>query len=266
MIIPVSRIMPPLSYLNVAAYTTPAGHVNNYSSTPRPHNCISLFYEGGATFESNGEKIEVRAGDVVFVPWQSLYVSRFTGEPVTKYLTIHCNFAPSDFVFRSSEYALQKVAVDLPRMYEDFLFMQQNIKANDFTALEVMARFFTVMSELLPRFKRNRFLPENETILSVIDFMEKHYDEDLPCPDLAARAAMSESQFYLAFKRATGLTPVEYKNHIRIRHAINLLYGPYSIEEITTLLGFNSATYFRKVFRKATGYNPLEYKKKILGH
>ena len=39
----ISRMMPPLIYLNVAAYTAKSGHINDYSSTPRPHNCISYF-------------------------------------------------------------------------------------------------------------------------------------------------------------------------------------------------------------------------------
>ncbi len=264
MSIPVSRLIPPLVYLNVASYCSPAGLTNDYSSTPRPHNCISLFYEGRAVFRSGGKEFDVRPGDVIFVPWQSLYVSKYLNKPNTKYLTIHCNFAPSDFVFKSSDYSLQTVHVDLEEMYEDFSFMHQNIGSTDFIALEVMERFYKVLSYLLPRLRRNQPSSHNDAILSVIDYMEAHYKDELPCSLLAKRAALSESHFYLLFKQETGLTPTEYKNHIRIRHAINLLYGDLSVEEITTELGFNSAAYFRKVFYKSTGYKPLEYKKQIL--
>lgn len=260
----ISRMMPPLIYLNVAAYTAKAGQINDYSSTPRPHNCISLFYDAHAIFHSNGTSIEVFPGEIIFVPWQSLYISEFIKEPESRYLTIHCNFAPSAFVFNSSDYNLQKLSVDSQKAYEDFFFLQQHIGSTDFDSLEVMERFYKICGYLLPKLTRKKQQSHNNAILSVIDYMENHYAEEMPCSLLAVKAAMSESRFYLSFKEETGLTPIEYKNHIRIRHAINLLYTDISIEEITTRLGFNSTAYFRKVFYKSTGYNPLEYKKKIL--
>lgn len=260
--IPFSRIVPTLTYLNVAAYTAKAGKKNDYSAIPRPHNCISLFVGGKAIFRTRESQTEVSKGDVVFVPWQSLYVSEFTED--SEYLTIHCNFAPSDVIFRSSDYPLQKIAVDFDAAYRDFSFMKENVAAEDFRAFEVMQRFYKTMNDILPRLKRKNALSRNERILSVIDFMENNYSEDFSCAQLAKLAAVSESKFYAEFKAETGVTPVEYKNHIRIRHAVNLLYENMSIEEITTELGFNSAAYFRKVFFKSTGYNPLEYKKKVL--
>lgn len=260
----ISHTMPSLIYLNVAAYTAKPGHINDYSSTPRPHNCISLFYDAHAIFHFNNTSIEVCPGDIIFVPWQSLYISEFLKEPESKYLTIHCNFAPSAFVFNSLDYNLQKISADPKMAYEDFSFMQQHIGSANFDALEVMERFYKVCGYLLPKLTRKKQLSHNDAILSVINYMENHYTEEIPCSLLAEKAAMSESRFYLLFKKETGLTPVEYKNHIRIRHAINLLYTDSSIEEITTRIGFNSTVYFRKVFYKSTGYTPLEYKKNIL--
>lgn len=261
--IPYSRIPVPLTYLNVASYTTERGHVNNYSATPRPHNCISLFLTGGAVFRSDGRDVTVSAGELVFVPWQSLYVSKFFGDPDTKYVTIHCNFAPSGFLFRSADYKLQKLSDGLDGLKEDFLFLYEHVRDSDYTALAVMERLYAALGRILPRLTPVEKTSHDDAILRAIDYMEEHYGEDTPCSELARHVAMSESRFYLLFRRETGITPVMYKNHIRIRHAINLLYGDASVEEITTRVGFNSAAYFRKVFRASTGMNPLEYKKKL---
>ena len=80
---------------------------------------------------------------------------------------------------------------------------------------------------------------------------------------IAAAARMSPPRFFPAFKAATGVTPIAYVNHIRVRHAILLMTQNEDdpIEKISDAAGFESAAYFRRVFRAATGKSPKEYKR-----
>ena len=73
---------------------------------------------------------------------------------------------------------------------------------------------------------------------------------------------MSEPWFYVKFKKATGMTPIEFKNRIAINQAcIMLINTDKSIEKISEELGFASADYFRRVFKKTVGISPLKYRK-----
>lgn len=60
------------------------------------------------------------------------------------------------------------------------------------------------------------------------------------------------------------MTPIAYKNLIRIQNAEKLLLGSeMSVEEISGKLGFNSPSYFRRTFKKYVGKTPREYRNNI---
>ncbi|MBQ8233914.1 MAG: helix-turn-helix transcriptional regulator, partial [Lachnospiraceae bacterium] len=81
--------------------------------------------------------------------------------------------------------------------------------------------------------------------------------------NLADISTMSVSRFFPNFKKAMGVTAIEYLNHYRVSKAIILLMNDsdLSIENISEQVGFESAAYFRRVFKKVTGKSPREYRK-----
>ncbi len=63
-------------------------------------------------------------------------------------------------------------------------------------------------------------------------------------------------------KSATGLTPSEYVNRIRIDHAAQLLRSDEAaIEDIVEECGFENLSYFYRLFRKQYGTTPKAYRK-----
>ena len=80
--------------------------------------------------------------------------------------------------------------------------------------------------------------------------------------ELAEICHISESRLFHLFKQHMKMTPVTFKNNIRIQYAINYLQDTdMPIELICEQLNFNSAGYFRKVFKEFTGFNPGQYRK-----
>jgi AraC family transcriptional regulator len=106
----------------------------------------------------------------------------------------------------------------------------------------------------------------DERIRRAIAYIEENAARPITVEALAAAAQMSVPRFYPAFKEATGVTPIAYVNHIRVRRAILLMTGSDadSIEKISDAAGFESAAYFRRVFRAATGKTPSEYRKSAI--
>jgi AraC-like DNA-binding protein len=58
------------------------------------------------------------------------------------------------------------------------------------------------------------------------------------------------------------LSPIAYKNQLCIDQAAQILLSgsKKSIEEISSELGFESATYFRRVFKQYTGISPRMFR------
>jgi len=100
-----------------------------------------------------------------------------------------------------------------------------------------------------------------------LDYLEAHYTEDITVEHLAELCALSQSQFFAAFKKTTGLSPVRYKNQLRIEQAKLLLASEEcSSQEIAEMLGFENIYYFSRVFSSYTGISPSQYQRSRIGH
>jgi AraC-like DNA-binding protein len=85
--------------------------------------------------------------------------------------------------------------------------------------------------------------------------------EDFSLSDVAR--AIHVSPFYLCkiFKKATGLTFIEFRNRLRIESAMKLLANPnQSVSEIAYSVGFQSLTQFNRLFRRIVGQSPTTFR------
>jgi len=115
---------------------------------------------------------------------------------------------------------------------------------------------------------KEKHLPVNCTntldwkfIASVKECIEKNMgDPDFNVEMLSSRHHMSRTSFFNKLKVLTGYAPADYIRMIRLQHAAQLLkQGEYTIAEITDMVGFSDAKYFREVFKKYYGVSPSKY-------
>ena len=102
-------------------------------------------------------------------------------------------------------------------------------------------------------------------IATAVQAMEAQPEASLVLAKLAAQAGWSVSYFCQRFTRETGLTPIAYRNHQRIRRAKLLLDRPgHQMTAIAMDLGFSSSQYFATVFRQITGMTPRDYHRRAV--
>ena len=93
-----------------------------------------------------------------------------------------------------------------------------------------------------------------------LGFVHDNYARSYSISELATLAQVSASYLFRVFKRRTGLTPVRYRNRIRIDEAKRLLRrGALGLEEVARRTGFDDTRYFGRVFKKETGLSPREF-------
>ena len=91
------------------------------------------------------------------------------------------------------------------------------------------------------------------------------WNKNEPIGKYAALCGLSESYFYALFKQSIGVSPVEYRNRIRIDTARHLLESTtLSIEEIALSVGFDTPFYFSRVFRQLTTLSPRAWRERAL--
>ena len=101
----------------------------------------------------------------------------------------------------------------------------------------------------------------DELIGQAQSFIEENLDEKISFEVLASKLAISRRNFDRRFIKATGNTPVEYLQRVKVEVAKKSLEkGRKSISEVMNEVGYVDDKAFREVFKKITGLSPLEYK------
>lgn len=98
---------------------------------------------------------------------------------------------------------------------------------------------------------------------SIVNYVELHYYQPFTLQQLSQLCGMSVSSFTAKFKDATGLSLVDYKHTVQVRHAANLLQTTdKKVLDIALEVGFGDISFFNRMFRKHTGVTPREYRRK----
>ncbi|MEX6686405.1 helix-turn-helix domain-containing protein [Danxiaibacter flavus] len=94
-------------------------------------------------------------------------------------------------------------------------------------------------------------------------YIEENIDAKISFEKLASQLAVSRRNFDRRFVKATGNTPVEYLQRVKVEAAKKELEkGRKSVFEIMNDVGYADDKAFREVFKKVTGLSPLDYKNK----
>ena len=105
-----------------------------------------------------------------------------------------------------------------------------------------------------------------ETIKTAITYILDHYQEKIYIRDLASLIGLNEQYFCRFFKKAIGMSPIEYLNEYRIRQAVRLLRdSSLPVTEVCLDCGYNNMGNFLREFRRYTGTTPLQYRKHSQG-
>jgi transcriptional regulator GlxA family with amidase domain len=78
--------------------------------------------------------------------------------------------------------------------------------------------------------------------------------------DLARSVALSRRTFARRFRSATGNTPLEYVQRVRVEAAKRALEAGKSVADVAARVGYGDPVAFRKVFARLTGLTPADYR------
>ena len=103
----------------------------------------------------------------------------------------------------------------------------------------------------------------DEMVQQAQAYIESNLDEKISVEHLSSRFSIGRRNFDRRFIKATGNTPVEYSQRVKIESAKKALEtSRKTINEVMYEVGYSDVKAFREVFRKITGMSPLEYRNK----
>ncbi|HCZ35851.1 MAG TPA: AraC family transcriptional regulator [Cytophagales bacterium] len=92
-------------------------------------------------------------------------------------------------------------------------------------------------------------------------FIENNHRERISMEELSSKLAISRRNFDRRFLKATGNTPLEYTQRVRIEAAKKAFESSRkNINEVMYEAGYSDVKAFRELFKKITGVSPQQYR------
>ena len=224
-----------------------------------------FLYINGFTVTYTDKKKNVyiaNSGDIVYIPTGSEYTFHIS-EPNNKHShTVGINFLLHD---ESGEQITLSDNIKIFQSSSDKSISMLFEQATAYDVIQPVAMKKILLLNILctlASYTIQQNIPKR--ISDTLNYMSEHIEENPSVKQLADMCNVSEVYFRRQFKKCIGMTPIEYRNIIRLSKARSFLeYGDISIQEISDTLGYSTVSHFIKEFRTHYGSSPLQYRKQF---
>lgn len=95
-------------------------------------------------------------------------------------------------------------------------------------------------------------------------WVAQHFSVAAPVEEMIKRSRLAERTFKRRFRVATGLSPLDYVQRLRVEDAKRRLERTKDpIDEVSWRVGYEDAAFFRRLFKRTTGMGPGAYRKRF---
>lgn len=221
-----------------------------------------LFYVvNGLIIFNRGTKNELRApaGNIVYLPSDIAYKSEWPKGEIGEFITFNFQIV-SDLITLPDKICI--AAVDKSGRYLEMfknaldIWMQGAVGYKLKILSELYKILYSLQNDSLRRYTKLNY----QTIYKGIIFLENNYLSDCTAHELAEMCNTSEGNFRRLFRKYKNMSPVAYRNYLRIQKACDLLTGgEYSIAEAAAAVNIPDVCYFYKLFAKYKRTTPKAY-------
>ena len=232
---------------------------------PRGREDWLLFYiaKESETFYLDSAETGKEGSFILFAPWEKQHHA-YLGSKTAEFYYVHfkCDALPPEISLESSRLYHTPFNRQICDTFEELI--EETLQKQPFYGRRCVYKLLDILS-LLERELLSQSRPDKENferIALVVQNMNKDYKSDLTLEDYANMCSMSKYHFLRIFEKIVGLTPIEYRNGIRLQHAADLLSDEkLTVEQISTLVGYSCASYFSSSFKQKYGMSPQKYRK-----
>ena len=150
------------------------------------------------------------------------------------------------------------MGIDMWKVLNQKVSYQELMQIQDFRGLKEKTK--ALLKDVTASVEEKRNVSSKKIVEEAIQYMKKHYAEDISLEKIANRFFLNQTYFSRLFKQYTGSTFTDYLIELRMEKAKELLgKGKYKVYEVSQMIGYRSEKYFFRVFKQYTGCSPTEY-------
>lgn len=235
--------------------------VEKHVEKKRFSDSLVFYVKGKQKFDFGNCIFEAEEGDMFYIPFESKYTNYVLSKE-TEYYQID---------FKTIKNGVYRPLFSKPRLFkmEDAIqYAPIFKKVHEMYSIRDTAYDFFCTSDvikligmIIQKDASKKELYGVKKIAIAITFINEHYFLDTSVEDLAKMCSTSVSNFEKNFKKYIGISPVNYRNKIRVEKAGHFLACGYSIEDTAYKVGYANPYYFSSVFKKYTGTTPGRFSK-----
>lgn len=217
-------------------------------------NFLAYMIKGHARIVSENKTIEINEGDVFYIPRSLSYQSYWYGDNEIRFLSL--GYLELN-IKGNTKFELQTVSCD-KQLISKIMSIPTNGTNIDCDSL---SRFYGVMSEVIPHLSYSSGNRDEMLVDKIKDCIRRN--PHVSVREIAGMCCISEPYLYLLFRRIAKITPNDYRLGVLCETGIELLVTTdKKVEEISDIINFSSASYFRKVLKRYSGSTPREIRKR----
>lgn len=217
---------------------------------------LAVVESGSFVFDCGGEMQTVGPLEAVNFKKGLLYRRHITQQAsiyLFRYRAENSVFGEGKVVFRDRERI--RSTLNLLHMSE------RSVQTDDFSCKKTLFADLVNQYRLENTGQLGSELHGDKLIAEAIGQIHNQLHKKLNLAELAAQYYLSYVQFSRRFKAATGATPQEYINALRLNKAKNLLADTdLPIRQIAQSCGFGNEYYFSTFFKKCCHLSPTQYR------
>jgi AraC-like DNA-binding protein len=253
-----------VDFCGAVKYSSNKNFSCDYSTSPRPCHNLAFMLEGEGTIISDGVTLQIKKGDILYIPQNSLYVSNWKAEPNCIFHSLHFNFSSRRNPFYDKKIPVQLLPNnEFDELYKYVQIIQQYQYSKNLNSFLFLSAFYYLCGTLLSKAKINENGLQKSNIAPALLYLENNSTQPCTVEQLAQLCYLSPSRLFYLFKKQMGCTPITYKNKITIQKIAQelILHKDKSIAHIAREYGFESTIYFTRLFKKITGKTPSQFRK-----
>lgn len=250
-----NNISPSISALSIIEYSP---KVLENTITYRPSLSLLAVIKGEYHYYFQDKTIIVKPGNVLFLPKTSAYKYIITSKD-TYTMQITFDLYPEELLNLLpkcptilDQHISNQIVLSFPKLINYFR------NGNGYSTIMISSILFDFLANMI---KETATPPYSLQLMPAIKYLEKNRNDNFPITYLADLCHISSSQLRRLFIKETGVSPLDYKNQLRMNEAFKLLkYSDLNITEISNVLQFDTLYAFSKFFRKQTGISPQNWR------
>ena len=245
--------------LRIVPFVRPAHH--QHITDPKPVERFVYITKGKACFFVEGQELYAQEKHMVYLPGETAYHSVWLEDS---------EFMVVDMLLHNAEGQPIRFGETPGMLFRDTFgtyrgLLEELADKSDtnrpFDWLEGLSLAFKLLCEMAREINRSELDAQNRKIQAGLVYLQNNFTEDFPIDQLAQMCCLSVGHFRRIFLECMGMTPVEYRNKLRIKKAVELLKtSAYSVSEVAQAVGIPDIKYFSKLFKQHMGISPSAMK------